>query len=123
MLQYLGNERMCSEEEVEKDEGGKKSYVFITKVCVWRAAEVDDHLLMVDDTEKALFPTSRKGPKRAARERDGTASASGAPKGLPKCLYDAAWIECESETNPVFYKDLQVSEDVFYLLAAAGRKF
>ncbi|KAJ7467388.1 hypothetical protein B0H11DRAFT_2239381 [Mycena galericulata] len=122
MLEYLGNEGMSSEEEFERThDNGRKSYVYIVKVCVWRAAEVDQHLEMVDKAGKELNPR-RKGPKALPRERDGTPSESGAPKGLPECLYDAAWIKKQSEASPVFYEDLEVSKEAFYLLSVAGKK-
>ncbi|KAJ7475539.1 hypothetical protein B0H11DRAFT_2235249 [Mycena galericulata] len=122
MLEYLGNEGMSSSEEFERTHNnGRKSYVYIVKVCVWHAADVDQHLEMVDKAGKELNPR-RKGPKALPRERDGTLSESGAPKGLPECLYDAAWIKKQSEASPVFYEDLEVSKEAFYLLSVAGKK-
>ncbi|KAJ6547253.1 hypothetical protein B0H19DRAFT_1266187 [Mycena capillaripes] len=122
MIQYLGKEGMSSEEECETVEGGVRRYVFKVKVCVWRAGDVDDYLWMVDNIGhklEAKTPFGRKGPAPLPRVRDGKNSVTGAPRGLPECLYNAAWIAEESDASPVFYEDLQVSKEAFYLLAAA----
>ncbi|KAK7048795.1 hypothetical protein R3P38DRAFT_2505225, partial [Favolaschia claudopus] len=98
MLLYLGNAGMSSEEVVEEREAnGYKTY-FVVKVCVWRADDVTEYLEM----------------------RHSAVSTSPAPKGLPKCLYNAKWLEDESKKSPVFYEDLEVSEASFALLQKAA---
>ncbi|KAJ7085091.1 hypothetical protein C8R44DRAFT_752987 [Mycena epipterygia] len=119
MLKYLGNDGMSSEEEFEKDDRGTRLYVFKVKVYVWRAVEVGKYLRLVDTMGDKLA-VRKKGPRPLPRERDGTRSVSAAPKGLPECFYDAGWIKRESEASPVFYEDLEVSEEAFYLLAASA---
>jgi hypothetical protein len=122
MLIHLGNDRMSSEEDFEETQGNRKWTGYKVKICAWRAQEVDDILLMVDSMREKLFKGKfgPPGPKRLPRERGDEASVTGAPKGLPECLYDAGWIARESKKSPVFYADLAVSKEAFYLLAASA---
>ncbi|KAJ7731459.1 hypothetical protein DFH07DRAFT_968785 [Mycena maculata] len=121
MLKYLGHDGMSEEEEVEKvGAGGIRRYVFQVKVYVWRAEEVGKYLRLVDSMEDKIAVHQKRGNRPLPRERNGGQSISGAPKGLPACFYDATWIKKESEASPVFYEDLEVSEEAFYLLAASA---
>jgi hypothetical protein len=111
---------MSSEEEGQiANQHGVRASVFRIKIYVWRSAEVGQYLRMVD-TMEGKISVKRQGPRAATRVRDGTESVSGAPKGLPECLYDAEWIKKMSAKSPVFYEDLQVSPEAFSLLAASA---
>ena len=110
---------MSSEEDFDRIENNKRKYFFQVRLYEWRAPDVGKYLEMVDAMGEKVLPHT-KGPYPTHRERDGTVSASGVPKGLPKCLYNAAWIERESRASPVFYEDLEVSEEAFSLLAASA---
>ncbi|KAF8197677.1 hypothetical protein K438DRAFT_1967241 [Mycena galopus ATCC 62051] len=123
MLMYLDHSGMSSEEETEITEGNNRSTGFRVKVCVWRAEDVGQYLTMVDAMGKKLVDAGRmkpQGPKPAVRLRDGTPSDSGAPRSLPRSLYNEAWIQKNSAISPVFYDDLKVSKDVFHLLVASA---
>ncbi|KAJ7816892.1 hypothetical protein B0H13DRAFT_2380126 [Mycena leptocephala] len=122
MLHHLGNDGMSSEEEFEEIRSGKKWSGYKVKICAWRARQVDELLWMVDSMKPKLSKgvTGPPGPKVLPRERSDEASDTGAPKGLPECLYDAGWIARESKKSPVFYADLAVSKEAFYLLAASA---
>ncbi|KAJ7769997.1 hypothetical protein B0H16DRAFT_1517007 [Mycena metata] len=120
MIQYLGNSGMSSEEEVETvgTTRGRRT-VFVVKVCVWRHRDVGNYLQLINTTGDKINPV-KKGRPRLDRDRYGDEGSSGAPRGLPKCLYSPEWIEEESEANPLFVEDLNVSEEAFELLAAAS---
>ncbi|KAJ7848217.1 hypothetical protein B0H13DRAFT_1906858 [Mycena leptocephala] len=122
MLLHLGNDGMSSEEDFEEIRGKTKWTGYKVKICAWHAQEVDDILVMVDSMGEKLSKGKfgPPGPKRLPRERSDEASDTGAPKGLPECLYDARWIARESKKSPVFYADLAVSKEAFYLLAASA---
>ncbi|KAJ7816885.1 hypothetical protein B0H13DRAFT_2380121 [Mycena leptocephala] len=121
MLLHLGNDGMSSEEEFGKTQGKIKCIGYKVKICAWRAQEVDDILVMVDSMgEKLTMEFDSRGPRRRSRVRSDETSVTGAPKGLPECLYDAGWIARESKKSPLFYADLAVSKEVFYLLAASA---
>ncbi|KAJ7860934.1 hypothetical protein B0H13DRAFT_1900702 [Mycena leptocephala] len=122
MLHHLGNDGMSSEEEFEEIRSGKKWSGYKVKICAWRTRQVDELLWMVDSMKPKLSKgvTGPPGPKVLPRERSDEMSLSAAPKGLPECLYDAGWIARESKKSPVFYADLAVSKEAFYLLAVSA---
>ncbi|KAJ7898798.1 hypothetical protein B0H13DRAFT_2520063 [Mycena leptocephala] len=112
MLHHLGNDGMSSEEEFEEIRSGKKWSGYKTSGRV--ALDGGQH-----ETEAVQGSDWSPGPKVLPRERSDEMSLSAAPKGLPECLYDAGWIARESKKSPVFYADLAVSKEVFYLLTAS----
>lgn len=119
MLELLGTDGMSSEEECEIFQNSRASVAYKVKVCIWRAADVNEYLWMVDAAKKTI-KNKKRGPEPRKRIRDGTPSESEAPKGLPLCLYDPEWIKKESDASPVFYENLAVSKKAFCLLAKAA---
>ncbi|KAJ6484902.1 hypothetical protein C8R45DRAFT_931336 [Mycena sanguinolenta] len=123
MIRYLGYDGMSSEEEDEIVQGHLRVQVYKVLVFAWHSEDVGKYLTMVDSVRTKLRGAQKlkhAGPRAGTRVRDGTLSTSAVPTNLPKCLYNAEWIQKMSATNPVFYEDLQVSKEAFELLAASA---
>ncbi|KAJ7668578.1 hypothetical protein DFH06DRAFT_1126059 [Mycena polygramma] len=118
MLQLLGKGGMSSEEEDEVETtDGKRYPIYKIKVCFWRNPELVDYLNLIDKelekSKKRLSP----GVKALPRVRVEETGKSEPVKGLPKVLYDAAWLKRVEDTP--FYEDLEVSPEAFALFVAA----
>ncbi|KAJ7190012.1 hypothetical protein B0H12DRAFT_1246479 [Mycena haematopus] len=106
---------MSSEEESRVEYNSQMITVYKVKICAWRAPEIADYLRLVDKQTEA-FAKQTNGRPKAPRVPSDSVGTSAAPKGLPKCMYDAAWL---TRLGWVELEDLTVSEEAFALLVAA----
>ncbi|KAJ7079645.1 hypothetical protein B0H15DRAFT_799527 [Mycena belliarum] len=118
LLEYLQSEGMSEEEETPKTINGQKVKAFKILLCVWREPEVAK-MMNVVDVQRRRFEEIHSGTKPAPRERGNGIGKRPAPRGLPKCLYDSAWLASQS---PKQLKELKVSKDVFALFMAATER-
>ncbi|KAJ7212405.1 hypothetical protein B0H12DRAFT_1242413 [Mycena haematopus] len=106
---------MSSEEEGKVEYNSQMITIYKVKICAWRAPEIADYLRLVDkQTEE--FAKQTNGRPKALRATSDIVGTSAAPKGLPKCMYNAAWL---TKLGWVELEDLTVSEEAFALLVAA----
>ncbi|KAK7046301.1 hypothetical protein R3P38DRAFT_3175583 [Favolaschia claudopus] len=115
LLDYLQAAGMSEEEQVSKAIQGQKVKAFKIKLCVWREESISKYLNIVD-IQTRRFEELSNGTKSAPRERSQEKGSRPAPKNLPRCLYDSAWLASQT---PKQLKELEVSEEVFALFVAA----
>ncbi|KAK7038368.1 hypothetical protein R3P38DRAFT_3182460 [Favolaschia claudopus] len=86
-------------------------------LATWiRLLKLLDYLQAAVDIQTWRFEKLSNGNKSAPRERSQEKGSRPAPKRLPRCLYDSAWLASQT---PKQLKELEVFEEVFLLFVAA----
>ncbi|KAJ7752231.1 hypothetical protein DFH07DRAFT_960667 [Mycena maculata] len=111
MLEYLDVAGMSEEDSEVRILCEKPVNTFTVRLCAWRAPPIADYLRLIDETGQTLKKTNA-----APRIRDGGAGTSPAPEGLPRKMYDEAWL---SNQPASYIEDLNISAEVFEFLVAA----
>ncbi|KAJ7738843.1 hypothetical protein DFH07DRAFT_965942 [Mycena maculata] len=111
MLEYLDVAGMSEEDSEVRILCEKPVNTFTVRLCAWRAPPIADYLRLIDETGQTLKKTNA-----APRVRDGGASTAPAPEGLPRKMYDEAWL---SNQPASYIEDLNISAEVFEFLVAA----
>ncbi|KAJ7265270.1 hypothetical protein C8J57DRAFT_1511832 [Mycena rebaudengoi] len=88
------------------------------RVCPWRALPITDYLRIIDDAASNF--KSKTGAEAFPRNREnGPVSRRPAPAGLPRKMYDEAWLAEMEKKRPAYFEDLEVSQEAFEYLVAA----
>ncbi|KAJ7734352.1 hypothetical protein DFH07DRAFT_780347 [Mycena maculata] len=111
MLEYLDVAGMSEEDSEVRILCEKPVNTFTVRLCAWRAPPIADYLRLIDETGQTLKKTNA-----APRIRDGGVGTSPAPEGLPRKMYDEAWL---SNQPASYIEDLNISAEVFEFLVAA----
>ncbi|KAJ7443091.1 hypothetical protein B0H11DRAFT_1932078 [Mycena galericulata] len=118
ILQRFGPDGMSSEEEGETTTvTNERVKIFKVKICIWRAPAISDYWRIVDKETQEIHKRRRGGGTEAcARHGDVGYGRADPPKGLPRCLYDGAWLE---KMGAQYEEELEISDEAFSLLVAA----
>ncbi|KAJ7459388.1 hypothetical protein FB451DRAFT_1176899 [Mycena latifolia] len=81
------------------------------KICPWRLPKITGYLDMIDKTPMKTKP----GIKRL-RIRSNKQSTTDAPLGLPRALYDPAWLSEQKKYIPDIEEHLEISEKEWKLM-------
>ncbi|KAJ7819311.1 hypothetical protein B0H13DRAFT_1582050, partial [Mycena leptocephala] len=114
IIEKLGVQGMSSEEETEVEFEAEPMKAYKVKICIWRNPEIVGYVQLVDKQTDALCEQTVKSGVYPARRLRSTneIGTSGAPKGLPDCLYNADWL---NRLGIFDREDLEVSEEEFAL--------
>ncbi|KAJ7016077.1 hypothetical protein C8F04DRAFT_1282789 [Mycena alexandri] len=122
LMRVLGAAGMSSEEDNIADVMTSRRemasmMVHAIKVCPWRAPKVNEHMEAIDEAAPSVMKAASNGRMRT---RTKEASESLPPLGLPRSVYNAAWlsaqkalmsnIEEEYETSETEFKIMEVNE-------------
>lgn len=122
MLERLGSEGMSSEEEGVEKMGNINVSVFRVRLCAWRAPEVSEYLRYIDKEGENPAIRGTKGSRTSPRIPSEEIGVSPAPSGLPRKLYNPAWLGRQEISRPGWVVDeLQISKEAFELLTFATR--
>jgi hypothetical protein len=79
---------------------------------------ITDYLRIIDDAASNF--KSKTGVEAFPRNREnGPVSRRPAPAGLPRKMYDEAWLAEMEKKRPAYFEDLEVSQEAFEYLVAA----
>ncbi|KAJ7253828.1 hypothetical protein C8J57DRAFT_1518994 [Mycena rebaudengoi] len=99
-------------------DGGRTRPSYRVRVCPWRALPITDYLRIIDDAASNF--KSKTGAEAFPRNREnGPVSRRPAPAGLPRKMYDEAWLAEMEKKRPAYFEDLEVSQEAFEYLVAA----
>lgn len=115
---------MSSEEEGTFDTGTTVIAAYFVKLCGWRALAMTDYMELIDNSTPKV-KTSRGGANvtRLRGIDPVSVSTSNPPAGLPRKMYDEAWLAQKEKEQPIWVlKTLRVSKEVFELLVLATDK-
>ncbi|KAJ7732560.1 hypothetical protein B0H16DRAFT_1468543 [Mycena metata] len=87
--------------------------VHIIKICPWRLEKITEYLEYIDEI---TAETVSKGHSRRDREREEVRSNTLPPLGLPRSLYDAAWLSHTKARVPDIEEQLQISDKEFQIM-------
>ncbi|KAJ7509095.1 hypothetical protein B0H11DRAFT_2217498 [Mycena galericulata] len=81
--------------------------------CPWRVKKATDYVEMIDEASEKLKPAGRY---KRMRDRGEKESMSFPPLGMPKALYDEAWLADQKKWIPDIEEDLAISKKEFQLM-------
>ncbi|KAJ7763740.1 hypothetical protein B0H16DRAFT_1455000 [Mycena metata] len=109
---------MSSEEDeiadiTHRDGTIESTTVHAITVCPWRAQKVTQHLLLID---KMAPVTMLAPPHGRTRVRTQTESERFPPLGLPRAMYNTAWLAAQKAFMPTIKLELEISEKDFTMM-------
>ncbi|KAK0487934.1 hypothetical protein IW261DRAFT_1415544 [Armillaria novae-zelandiae] len=116
ILEQLGHHGMSPEESGTQMSNGMTMQVFIVRLCKWRAPQVTEHLKLIDNMGKLPALQGRKASRPTERVWSDTDYDGRAPPGLPRAMYNDAWLKDLSRAS---VEELQISEEAFEFLNLA----
>ncbi|KAK0483116.1 hypothetical protein EDD18DRAFT_1362087 [Armillaria luteobubalina] len=116
ILEQLGRHGMSPEESGTQMDNGVTMQVFIVQLCKWRAPEITEYLKLIDDMGKLPALQGRKASRPSNRVHSSTDCDIRAPPGLPRAMYNDAWLKDLSRAS---IEELQISEEAFDFLNIA----
>ncbi|KAJ7489728.1 hypothetical protein B0H11DRAFT_1912724 [Mycena galericulata] len=81
--------------------------------CPWRVKKATDYVEMIDEASEKLKPAGRY---KRMRDRGEKESMSFPPLGIPKALYNEAWLADQKKWIPDIEEDLAISKKEFQLM-------
>lgn len=118
LLTELGNAGMSSEEsevgDMPTQSGALASVVvFAIRRCPWRLARVNKYMEQIDE---AVLAVLTGGHGKHARVRTEQESEKFPPSGLPRAVYDPAWLTVQKTFLPDIEEILNFSEGSFTMM-------
>lgn len=83
------------------------------KICAWRAPKITDYLKMIDEAGEGVLV---KRTNKRMRIRGTKESTSEPPHGLPRALYNEAWLTQRKPYVPDIETQLDIAEKEFTLM-------
>ncbi|KAJ7114577.1 hypothetical protein C8R43DRAFT_1138392 [Mycena crocata] len=117
ILEHLGVGGMSSEDNGVGEFQGRTTPIFVVRLCPWRAQTVTDYMKLVDQSGSSMATNIHALPRERSASLKGTTPA---PTGMPRKMYDEAWLANIKEKRPRYYEEeLRISEEAFELLVVA----
>ncbi|KAJ7048866.1 hypothetical protein C8F01DRAFT_1356763 [Mycena amicta] len=110
LLEGLGTAGMSDEEDAPQEHNGAEQLVHIILGAPWRNPEAGKHLRWID----SQAPVLKKGVARP-RLMASANSERAPPKGLPRSLYNEAWLAQQSQHSSIFEAQLNISNKPFQM--------
>ncbi|KAJ7135179.1 hypothetical protein C8R43DRAFT_1132729 [Mycena crocata] len=117
ILEHLGVGGMSSEDNGVGEFQGRTTPIFVVRLCPWRTQTVTDYMKLVDQSGSSMATNIHALPRERSASLKGTTPA---PTGMPRKMYDEAWLANIKEKRPRYYEEeLRISEEAFELLVVA----
>ncbi|KAJ7030678.1 hypothetical protein C8F04DRAFT_1186531 [Mycena alexandri] len=117
VVSELGHAGMSSEEDRSviptAGRSRRAKTVHIIKTCPWRLEKITEYMEYIDEV---AAETVSKGSARRDRIREEVRSKTLPPLGLPRSLYDAAWLAQTKARVPDIEEQLQISDKEFQIM-------
>ncbi|KAJ7050117.1 hypothetical protein C8F01DRAFT_1348131 [Mycena amicta] len=110
LLEGLGTAGMSDEEDAPQEHNGAEQLVHIILGAPWHNPEAGKHLRWID----SQAPVLKKGVARP-RLMASANSERAPPKGLPRSLYNEAWLAQQSQHSSIFEAQLNISNKPFQM--------